>query len=208
MILDYQKVKTELSTFITAGAPKELLFADITLENRIKYLSYMLQFLKDRDWSRRWAARDSAMATNTQWVLDNVYKDYPVIIIGHNFHLGKYSENETVMGEILSARYKSDMYTIGMFSGSGSYNDNFGKEVKMTPPDSVAVDIKQIINNLKGDATFLDLPDKSVKGSDWLTQEITINDTFIDLKNSNKLILSKTFDGLILLKKVSPTKVD
>lgn len=35
---------------------------------------------------------------------------------------------------------------------------------------------------------------------------ITVNDTFIDLANSNKLIPSKQFDGLILLHTVSPGK--
>ncbi len=207
LILDYLKVKIELSTKITLGAPKDLLLVNQTVENRINYLSYMLQFLKDRDWSRRWAARDSAMANNVQWLVENIYKDYPIIVIGHNFHIGKYNKNETVMGEILKAKYNGDMYSIGVFAGSGSYSDNNGKEIKMTPPDSIGLDIKHIITNLH-EAAFLDIPDKLIKGSEWLNQDITINDTFIDLKNTNNLILSKTFDGLILLKKVSPTKVD
>lgn len=206
LILDYQKVKIELSIYIVKGTPKDLLFTITTVENRIKYLSYMLLFLKDKNWNRRWAARDSAMASNTQWLIDNIYKGQPVIIIGHNFHIGKYNENETVMGEILKAKYSSEMYSIGIFAGSGTYNDNSGKEVRIAPQDSVGLDIKHIITNLHSTATFLDIPDKLLKGSDWLNQDITINDTFIDLQNSNKMVLSKTFDGLILLKRVSPTK--
>lgn len=208
LIIDYQKVKTELSKYITKEAPKELLFAGITIENRIKYLSYMLLFLKDKNWNNRWAARDSAMANNVQWLINNVYKDQPVIIIGHNFHIGKHNENETVMGEILKAEYNAEMYSIGIFAGSGAYNDNSGNEVKMIPPDSAQLDIKHIIANLQGITTFVDIPDKPSKGSDWLNKPIIINDTFIDLQNSNHMILSKTFDGLILLKSVSPPKVD
>lgn len=205
---DYQKVRADLAPFVTAEAPKELMLVDHTLENRIKYLSYMLQFLKDGDWSRRWAARDSAMANNTEWLLTKVYKDHPVILIGHNFHLGKCNENETVMGELLKDKYEKDMYSIGIFAGSGSYSDNSGKEVAMTPQDSTGLDIKHIITELEAAVTFLDMPEEFSPGSDWLNQDLIVSDTFIDLKNSNKMVLARTFDGLLLLKKVSPTKVD
>jgi len=208
LIHDYQKVKAELSNLVVRDAPKDLLFTTIAIENRIKYLLYMLQFLKDKDWSRRWAARDSAMATNTMWLLNTIYKDEPVIIIGHNFHIGKYNEKETVMGEILRDNYGNDMYSIGFFAGSGVYSDNFGREVKMTPEDPDGLDIKHIISGIDGAVAFLDIPDKFDNGSMWLNQALTINDTFIDLANGNKMNLSKTFDGLILLKKVSPSKID
>ena len=208
LILDYQKVKTALSPFITEDAPRDLLLVNSTLENRITYLSYMLQFLKDKDWNRRWAARDSAMEKNVEWLIERVYKDGPVIIIGHNYHIGKYNENEKVMGELLAPGYGNDMYSIGIFAGSGSFNDNSGGVVKMVPPDSAGMDIKHIISQLDGEVNFLDIPEKFSKGSDWLVQEIIINDTFIDLENNNKMVLSKTFDGLILLKRVSPATVD
>ncbi len=208
LILDYQKVKTALSPFITEDAPRDLLLVNSTLENRITYLSYMLQFLKDKDWNRRWAARDSAMEKNVEWLIERVYKDGPVIIIGHNYHIGKYNEHEKVMGELLAPGYGNDMYSIGIFAGSGSFNDNSGGVVKMVPPDSAGMDIKHIISQLDGEVNFLDIPEKFSKGSDWLVQEIIINDTFIDLENNNKMVLSKTFDGLILLKRVSPATVD
>lgn len=205
LIGDYQKVKEELVGHIAKKVHKDLLFANITIENRIRYLSFMLQFLKDKDWNRRWAARDSAMANNAEWLMKNIYQDQPIIIIGHNFHLGKYNENETTMGEILAPHYRNKMYTIGIFAGSGSYSDNFGKEVKMMPQDSSALDIKHIIASLSGSISFLNIPDKFSNGSNWLNQDIIVNDTFIDLKNSNKMVLSKVFDGLVFIKRVSPT---
>ena len=208
LIRDYQKVKTLLSPFITEDAPRDLLLVNITLENRITYLSYMLQFLKDKDWNRRWAARDSAMAMNVQWLIERVYKDGPVILIGHNYHIGKYNEHEKVMGELLAPGYGNDLYSIGIFAGSGSFNDNSGEVVRMVPPDSAGLDIKHIISQLDGEVTFLDIPEKFSNGSDWLVQEITINDTFIDLENSNKMVLFESFDGLIFLKRVSSATVD
>lgn len=203
LIDDYKNLNEKLSTKLTKSKPKDLLLAIITIENRIKYLSYMLQFLKDKDWNRRWAARDSAMAYNVERLLNDVYVGYPVIVVGHNFHLGKFNKNETVMGEILASKYPGELYSIGIFAGAGTYSDNFGKEVSMAPIDSTRLDIKQVIANLNGNA-FLDIPDSFTTGSNWLTEEIVVNDSFIDLSNSNTMILSKTFDGLLLLKKVSP----
>jgi erythromycin esterase-like protein len=206
LINDYQKVNDNLSVHLKKDSPKDLMFTNITIENRISYLSYMMQFLKDRNWNKRWAARDSAMARNTKWLLDNIYRNQPVIIIGHNFHLGKYNENETVMGEFLKKKYSKEMYSIGIFAGAGSYHDNFQKEVALTKPDSLNLDIKHIIASLPGYANFIDIPDKFSNGNQWLDEEIVVNDTFIALNNANTMILSKTFDGLILLKKVSPPK--
>ncbi len=78
----------------------------------------------------------------------------------------------------------------------------------MLEPDASRFDIKYIINELPGTATFIDTPDSYTSGSGWLQEEITINDTFIDLQNRNKMNLSKTFDGLILLRYVTPSKVN
>jgi len=203
---DYQAVQEKISDIITGSTSKDLLFTEITLKNRITYLTYMLQFLEDKNWNKRWAARDLTMANNILWLIDNIYRGQQVIIIGHNFHIGKYNENETVMGEVLKAKYDKEMYSIGVFAGSGAYSDNFGKTVEMTSPDSAEFDIKHVIAELHGAANFIDIPDRFSNGSDWLDNDVIINDTFIDLSNSNKMNLSKTFDGLILLRVVSPPK--
>jgi erythromycin esterase len=136
--------------------------------------------------------------------MDSVYKDKSVIIIGHNYHIGKYNKRETVMGEILNDRFKDEMYSIGFFAGSGTYLNNSGQEVKMLPADSTALDIKHVVANLTGTANFIDLSIQPARGMEWSSGEITVNDTFIDLSSSNKMVLSKTFDGLILLDLVSP----
>lgn len=76
----------------------------------------------------------------------------------------------------------------------------------MEEPDSTALDIKHVIASLNGSVNFISIPKKSMRGSEWLRSPITINDTFIDLKSSNKMILADYFDGLLLLDKVSPPK--
>lgn len=208
LIADYRALLGKFPGGSTGEKNRELLFARATIANRVSYLSYMLEFTRDKDWNKKWAARDAAMAANIEWLRDNCYRDQPVIIIAHNFHIAKWNENETTMGELLKEKWGNEMYALGVFAGAGSYHDNGGKEIPMLQPDSTGMDIKHIINKLKGKANFMAIPPMKRKGGNWLDKNIVINDTFIDLKNTNKMILSKSFDGLLLLREVSPPKND
>ena len=49
----------------------------------------MLKFTADKDWSARWAARDSAMADNVVWLKENLFPQRKMIVIGHNYHLAR-----------------------------------------------------------------------------------------------------------------------
>ncbi len=100
--------------------------------------------------------------------------------------------------------YGSQMYSIGVFAGEGSFSNNSGKEESLKPISNDGLDIKDIINALNCKVGFLNIPEKGSENSDWLFNEIIINNTFIDLSNSNKMILSNGFDGLIFIDKISP----
>ena len=204
LIHDYQDMQNALQKSTTQEKSKDLLLSVATIKNRIRFLSYMLAFVKDKNLNVRWAARDSAMADNINWLMENIYENEKVIVVGHNFHISKFNENELTAGEVLSRTHSKEMYSLGFFAGKGSYHDNSGKEVQLQSPDSSSLDIRHIIQALKGSVNYINMPLGKQKGREWLDNEITVNDTFIDLKNSTKMILSKCFDGLILLEKVSP----
>jgi erythromycin esterase len=204
LIADYQQTYDQLSINKPGNFGKDQQFSRRTIFNRIRSLQYMLRFVKDQDWNKRWEARDSVMADNIRWLADSIYKNEKLIVIGHNFHIAKYNEHLKVMGEILHNLYPTDTYSLGFFAGSGSYADNSGKEVNMMAPDATALDLKHIIAPFKGFVTYLHIPGTKVTGAEWLHQYVVANDTFIDLANSNKIILAKSFDGLLFLKKVSP----
>lgn len=198
LITDYDR----LLTFFREATTENGLFIKRTIENRIHYLKFRLQFLKDQNWNQRWIERDSMMAENINWLLDNFYKDEKVIIYAHNFHIAKYNEKEEVMGEYLAAKMDSLMYSIGFFAGSGTYR----KDKVLSSPDTSQLDIKHIIQELEKGVNFLHIPPTSAKGAEWLYQPLIVNDTFIDLSSSNTMILSKQFDGLILLDQIGPKK--
>ncbi|WP_299277206.1 erythromycin esterase family protein [uncultured Psychroserpens sp.] len=177
-----------------------------TIKNRIKYLEYFLVFVKDKDWSKRWQARDSMMYSNMDWLLKTIYKNQKVIVIAHNFHISKHNGKEEVMGEFLKKKYGSKMYAIGVFAGKGSFFNNRGQEEQLKPVSDIGLDIKHVIHRLSSRVGFLNIPKKANKNTNWLFNDIIINDTFIDLNGSNQMILSENFDGLIFIDEISPPK--
>ncbi|REJ77952.1 MAG: hypothetical protein DWQ47_16480 [Acidobacteria bacterium] len=202
----YEELDSMLWDRASDNKSRAYLLVRKTLANRIEYLRFRLQFLKDRDWSRRWKARDSAMADNVSWLIQNLYKDRKIIIIGHNFHIARHNGKEEVMGEFLAQKFGDRMYSLGTFAGNGSYFGNSGREARMSPPDGEKLDLKQIIGNLKGRVNFVDLGLEN-EANAVFSREMIVSDTFIDLSGSKSMVLSKHFDGLILIDKVSPPEL-
>lgn len=204
LISDYTKLKLLLESSGNSDVNSSSYLIVKTILNRIEYLKYFLDFTKDKDWNKRWRARDFMMYSNVDWFLKNTYENQKVIVVGHNFHISKYNEKEEVMGEFLKKEYDSEMYAIGVFAGNGSFLNNRGLEEQLKPVSNEGLDIKQIINQSKYQVGFLNIPSKKDKNSDWLFNDIIINDTFINLSSSNKMILSNSFDGLIFIDTISP----
>ena len=177
-----------------------------TLENRIEYLKYMSEFCKAKNYHERWKARDSAMAKNVDWILSQYPPDQKVILIGHNFHIAKFNKNESVMGEFLNKAFGNSMYVLGVFAESGSYSDNSGRERLLTEPHNEEIDIKHIMNKITAPLSYINFSKKNLEQLPFFSDPIVVNDTFIDLKNTNKLNLGKSFDGVLLYKHVSPSK--
>ncbi len=203
LIADYQLLYDQLDKGLMDD-DQLLLLTKKTLLNRIKFLELRLEFFKNKNWRQRFGDRDKAMASNLEWLLENVYKDKKVIVVGHNYHIAKSNDKEIVMGQLLMDKYASQIYSIGIYGGSGTYNGNSGEAKSTDAPDPDHLDIKHVIQQLQGKGHYLDFPKRSEKGSNWLFNQIVINDSFIDLNGSKQLILAKHFDGVLLVDKVSP----
>lgn len=203
LIADYKALHFEfIKKQANARLPKCLLVSK-TLENRIAFMEYMLQWLNDKNWRQRWTARDSMMASNVRWLANHIYPNQKLIVIAHNFHIAHYNENEKVMGAFLKKKYGKDMYALGVLAGGGSYAGNSGNEKEMKPIGAEKLDLKHIIQKLEGFAHFISIPKKKKSKYNWLFEKIVVNDTFIDLNGSNEMELAKHFDGLLFLKTVS-----
>ena len=169
----------------------------------------MLEWQQSKNYQERWDARDSTMADNVIWLINNFFPNDKVIVIAHNFHIAKYNKKQEVMGEVLKATYGDAMYSLGVFASKGSFNNNSGEKEDMSVPENTRLDIKHIINALSGDVNFLDIPKTEGKFDRWLFSDIIVNDTFITLSGDNEMNLSKHFDGLLLIDEISePEKLN
>ncbi|HTL82067.1 MAG TPA: erythromycin esterase family protein [Bacteroidia bacterium] len=68
-------------------------------------------------------SRDSLMALNVKWVVDQSFRKGPVFIWAHNGHIESQCENNNVrMGCYLKNYYGSDYYTLGIDFITGEFN--------------------------------------------------------------------------------------
>ncbi|MDH3245120.1 MAG: erythromycin esterase family protein, partial [Saprospiraceae bacterium] len=205
LITQYESIANKLSS--DAKQDDRISLTLRTIQNRVDYLRYMLQFAEDENWRLRWKARDEGMANNLKFISKTFYPEGTILVIGHNFHIARYNEHEEVMGELLSFHDPNTIYTLGVFAGGGTYATNSGEETAMMPPDEDMLDIKEVIKHLGGKVNFLPIGEfKESPENAWLFQPLVINDSFIDLIGSNKLTPSKHFDGLLLLDQVTAVK--
>ena len=174
-------------------------------ENRIEYLNYYAQFRADNDFRKRFSARDRVMAENIIWFADQIYPGEKIIISAHNYHISKSNEKESVMGELLAEKFGKDLYSVGVFGGSGEYAENSRKAMAMTQPTEES-DIQTVVSRMTDEAAFLHIAAKKKKGGEWLFENITVNNSFLSLDRDNKLTLHRCFDGLVLIKNVTPPK--
>ncbi len=203
LMIEYDTFCNELDEALPATRSPQQRLVLRTLRNRADFLAYMSAFVTTRDWNGRWAARDSAMAGNVRWLTDSLFAGRKVIVVAHNYHIARSNPKEKVMGEWLNAHYGDRMFVIGTFTGGGSYADNSGKPVPMAPPDSTALDIKHVIAGLPGFVNYLRVPTEGSTSAPWMHEPLIVNDTFIDLSNSNELVPARHFDGLLLMRSVS-----
>lgn len=175
-----------------------------TLDNRQAYLDYFMAFKRTNDYRARWAARDSFMAINTLWLVNELYPDKKVIINAHNFHIAKHNEKELTMGEILAEEFGEDLYAIGVFGGKGSYANNSRKPEPMSM-SKAKHDIQQIVLRTPHEISIFPIPSDTAQSSQhWLFEPILVNHSFINLENDKELIPAKAFDAIIGIKEISP----
>lgn len=204
VLKDYKQVLSFLTTSPIQGSGEiPLKLITQTIRNRTAYIDYRYDFLKDKDWNKRWLKRDSLMAENVRFFTEEIYPDKKVVILAHNFHIAKHNPKEEVMGEYLQTMLKEDIYTIGLYAANGSYANNSRQERMLSASEGPG-DIKHYINLQPDEVQFLNIPDSKKKGIEWIFENIIINDTFNDLSSSKTVDLAKWFDGLIFLKTVSP----
>ena len=64
--------------------------------------------------------RDSCMARNIIWMAEKLYPHEKIIIWAHNTHIDKDPSHKKIMGKLLAAHFKDQLYGIGLYMVNGT----------------------------------------------------------------------------------------
>ncbi len=139
---------------------------------------------------RRVALRDSLMARNVEYLAEKLYPKEKIIVWAHNSHIARArSEAElsdmpmrvfdwlarhwrrvTFMGEHLSNKYGDDLYVVGLYMASGTYETIRGDKQRVRPPRRDSVEY--LMHDASVAATFLDFTNTSEPiGHAWQSRQ-------------------------------------
>ncbi len=145
--------------------------------------------------------RDELMAENLVWLLEEVYPDKTIIVWAHNSHVEKKAAegyNSKMMGHYLKEHYKTDYYSVGLFTYEGDiYQFWTEKTIPFKNNDSTAIE-KRFFNTHK-EISFLDLSElKQTPSTQWLFETTT----GYELENGGTIpfIPTDRFDAILSIK--------
>ena len=163
-------------------------------------------------------ARDEYMFDRVTQILE-IEDAERIMISGHNGHIQKQSPNQTYtcMGEMLANQYGEAYFAIGTDFIQGEVNVINGMGNEQNIYIKSENEIKAQIKNIDGNIFYMDL--KKAEQNEELSKLIHSQQRIISIGNEfsswQKLserffttndILADNYDGMILLKKVTPTE--
>lgn len=77
--------------------------------------------------------RDSCMAKNIIWLAEH-YPNEKIIIWAHNTHIDKNPGHRKMMGKLLAAHFKGQLYAVGLYMINGTTALNNGKPITIKEP--------------------------------------------------------------------------
>lgn len=150
--------------------------------------------------------RDSLMAENLTWLIENVYKEDKIIVWAHNYHIlkdypVKVEMKRKIMGAELKNSIKNESYFIGLYCYKGNIMYNGKINNVRTPHDN---SLEAIMHTSGFSCTFMDfksMPDNKINS--WIYKPIEALYSGYYIKD--RIILSKSFDGILQIDSVNPS---
>jgi erythromycin esterase len=150
----------------------------------------------DREFSLQNELRDSLMAENFYWIKDSLLAKKNLIVWAHNGHIEKQdlSEGTEMLGELITRKYGEEVYAMGLTAYQGSAFEQYPQKDTLQFVHDEGSSIEYYLYN-----TYEDFPV-------MVATERIKRDTFkisSNTRNYGKIILQKTYDGIILLDSVT-----
>lgn len=137
--------------------------------------------------------RDQSMATNVDFLVNELYPTEKIIIWAHNGHIANNSNQAPFpMGSFISDKYGEDVYTIGLYS----YGEQ-SEEAK----SYLAGTMQALLYEVGKPYLFIDLSQhQRASGNEWIFDGLKIYDfVFPDFKP----VVRNYFDGILYIDSVS-----
>ncbi|MBP1903983.1 erythromycin esterase [Paenibacillus turicensis] len=206
------------------GNPKLISIIERVFQNRIdmldNYHPHIVNLLAGEEPEKNVKLgsyeRDHVMAGNVDWLANSLYPNENIILWGHNYHIRK--NNSTMitehngfgydhqpyptMGEMLPFSLKQNGYVIGLYAYEGSSSKNNGEEEQVKP--HVNGSLEQILATDMGTARFIDMKDTTLSpATEWMYTPRTAKAWGV---LDEKMIPRDQYDGILLIKKIHPSK--
>lgn len=78
--------------------------------------------------------RDSCMAKNIIWLAEHLYANEKIIIWAQNAHIDKSPNHKRIMGKLLAAHFKDQLYAVGFYMINGTTALNNGQPITVKEP--------------------------------------------------------------------------
>jgi erythromycin esterase len=78
--------------------------------------------------------RDSCMAKNIIWLAEHYYPNDKIIIWAQNAHIDKSPNHKKMMGKLLAAHFKDQLYAVGFYMINGTTALNNGQPITVKEP--------------------------------------------------------------------------
>ncbi len=195
-----------------------------TLIESIEHRIWVLQEVFDKgytdltvyknDYQKNITLRDRAASEQLIRLIEEKYPDKKILFWYHNYHIMKdankmmmvdsdlktmYEPMPDYLGTILPETIKKQSYVLGLFMDTGSIVSD-GQNYSI-PPKEKETDLEWIMKQSDASAYWLDISNESTR-PEWLNQTLsTYEEGFFEYKFNP----SEQYDGLLFIKKVTPT---
>ncbi|MBO9563844.1 MAG: erythromycin esterase family protein [Niastella sp.] len=132
--------------------------------------------------------RDSCMAKNIIWLAEHLYANEKIIIWAHNTHIDKKPNHRKMMGKLLAAHFKDQLYAVGLYMINGTTALNNGKPITVKEPGKGSLETVLAARGFK--STFIE------------TKHLAFDRRIPTLhagKDKQVLNPQKSFDAIILI---------
>lgn len=168
----------------------------------------MTEFWLTADYDTGFLLRDSTMADNVSFLLEDAYPDEKVIVWAHNVHISNNGDEILAadgsspwlhtMGEWLVERHRQDLYTVGLHAYRGTANLN-----DRSPYGFIAGDgtVEGFLHKSGPPNMFVDLLNAAESDStEWMFQLRKVLNWHVQIQ----MVVRDQYDAILLIDEVHP----